>query len=136
MRYFKISVVLLEILYISFINLTNQRNVFSWEKIHILFKLQKRKFSSLFQCATFSFSFFSVQFFTIFVFKRAFSLVFPVSCTIEPILHNWRESFTSEPILAIPEKVYFVAVFLHVGRLWLVRKCNEVTHKATHKIRQ
>ena len=36
----------------------------------------------------FHFRSFRCNFFTIFVFKRAFSLVFPVPCTIEPILRN------------------------------------------------
>ena len=57
-------------------------------------------------------------------------MVFLVSWAIEPILRNLRERFTSKSKLAIPEKVYFVAVFLDVERLRLLRKCNEVTNKA------
>ena len=44
-------------------------------------------------------------------------MVFLVSWAIEPILRNLRERFTSKSKLAIPEKVYFVAVFLDVERL-------------------
>ena len=44
-------------------------------------------------------------------------MVFLVSWAIEPILRNLRERFISKSKLAIPEKVYFVAVSLDVERL-------------------
>ena len=64
-------------------------------KIHYLMKKQQYlspavlllKRESLAGCATFSFLFFLLQtFFTLFTFKWAFSLIFPVSWTIEPVM--------------------------------------------------
>ena len=138
MRYFKISVVLLEILCISFINLSTQRNVFSWEKLHILFKLQERKFASLFHwCAKFSFSFFSMQFFfTFFAFSELFLWYF--LCRGQLSLYyviEGRDSHRNQNWLY--RKKYILLLFFLMLRDFDC--CVNVTRlpiKLTHKSRQ
>ena len=75
------------------------------------------KRESLAGCATFSFLFFLLQFFLHFLLlSELFLKYFLCGEQLSLLLRNWRVRFTSKPKLAIPQKIYFVAV-LDVGRL-------------------